>query len=224
MRVLVVEDDERVARLIERALAGEGHAVDIATSGEEAIWFASERPFDVIVLDVVIPSPDGIEVTRRLRHAEDWTPILLLTGKTDVEDRVRGLDAGADDYLPKPFSVAELTARIRALNRRKPRERPPELLVGDLRLDPATREVERDSQEIDLTPKEFVLLEFLMRHPGESLTRERILEGCWDFAQEGGSNVVDVYIRYLREKIDRPFDRESIQTVRGVGYRLDPEA
>lgn len=224
MRVLVVEDEERVARLIERALEGQGHAVDIATSGEEAIWFTSERPFDVIVLDVVIPSPDGIEVTRRLRHAEDWTPILLLTGKTDVEDRVRGLDAGADDYLPKPFSVAELTARIRALNRRKPRERPPELLVGDLRLDPVTREVERDSREIDLTPKEFVLLEFLMRHAGESLTRERILEGCWDFAQEGGSNVVDVYIRYLREKIDRPFDRESIQTVRGVGYRLDPEA
>lgn len=223
MRVLVVEDDERVARLIERALERQGHAVDIATSGEEAIWFASERPFDVIVLDVVIPSPDGIEVTRRLRHAEDWTPILLLTGKTDVKDRVRGLDAGADDYLPKPFSVEELTARIRALNRRKPRERPPELLVGDLRLDPATREVERKGQEIDLTPKEFVLLEFLMRHAGESLTRERILEGCWDFAQEGGSNVVDVYIRYLREKIDRPFDRESIQTVRGVGYRLDPE-
>lgn len=223
MRVLVVEDDQRVARLIERALERQGHAVDIATSGEEAIWFASERPFDVIVLDVVIPSPDGIEVTRRLRHAEDWTPILLLTGKTDVKDRVRGLDAGADDYLPKPFSVDELTARIRALNRRKPRERPPELLVGDLRLDPATREVEREGQEIDLTPKEFVLLEFLMRHAGESLTRERILEGCWDFAQEGGSNVVDVYIRYLREKIDRPFDRESIQTVRGVGYRLDPE-
>lgn len=224
MRVLVVEDDERVARLIERALERDGHAVDHASAGEDALWLASERTFDVLVLDVVIPPPDGIEVTRRLRDTENWTPILLLTGRTDVEDRVRGLDAGADDYLPKPFSIEELTARIRALGRRKPRERPPELQVGDLRLDPATREVERNGEPVDLTPKEFALLEFLMRRPGEALTRERILEGCWDFAQEGGSNVVDVYIRYLREKIDRPFGRSSIETVRGVGYRLEPDA
>lgn len=219
----MAEDDERVARLVERVLERDGHAVDHAPSGEEALWFASERTFDVIILDVVMPPPDGIEVTRRLRDTGNWTPILLLTGRSEVEDRVRGLDAGADDYLPKPFSIAELTARIRALSRRKPRERPPELQIGDLRLDPATREVERGGEPVDLTPKEFALLEFLMRRPCEALTRERILEGCWDFAQEGGSNVVDVYVRYLREKIDRPFRRRSIETVRGVGYRLDPD-
>ncbi len=219
----MVEDDPGIAALLRRSLEREGHAVDIASSGEDAIWLGTENEHDVIILDVVIPGPDGIEVTRTLRQRGRWAPILLLTARRSVEDRVAGLDAGADDYLPKPFAMAELHARVRALARRHVRERPAVLEVGDIRLDPATREVERAGQQVDLTPKEFSLLELFLQHPGEVLSRDRILEYGWDFAQRGRSNVVDVYVRYLREKVDRPFGRESIETVRGAGYRFDPD-
>ncbi|HEX2027887.1 MAG TPA: response regulator transcription factor [Nitriliruptorales bacterium] len=223
MKVLVVEDEPRIAALLRRTLEREGHAVDLVGTGDEAIWMGLQREFDAIVLDIRLPGPDGFEVTRRLRESGCWSPILLLTGQAAVEDRVRGLDAGADDFLAKPFAIAELQARLRALSRRNLRERPPTLTAGGVVLDPASRTVERDGAPIQLSPKEFALLELFLRHPGEVLTRQRILEYGWDFAQEGGSNVVDVYIRYLRDKVDRPFARHSIETVRGVGYRFNPE-
>ena len=220
MRVLVVEDESKMAALLRRGLQEEGFAVDIAANGEDGSWMGVENDYDVILLDVMLPDVDGFEVCRRLRAAGRWAPILMLTARAGVQDRVAGLDAGADDYLTKPFSFDELLARVRALLRRGPSERPPVLSVGDLVLDPATRRVSRGDEEIDLTPKEFGLLDLFLRHPGEALSRARILEHVWDFAYEGDSNVVDVYIRYLREKIDRPFGRRSIETVRGVGYRL----
>lgn len=222
MRILAVEDEPHVAALLRRALERDGHAVDLVDNGDEAIWMAFEREYDAILLDVVMPGPDGLEVTRRLRAGGCWAPILLLTGRDSVDDRVAGLDAGADDYLAKPFAIAELQARLRAIVRRTPRERPITLEVSGVKLDPSTRQVSRDGVDIHLSPKEFSLLELFLRHPGEALTRQRILEYGWDFAQEGGSNVVDVYIRYLRNKIDRPFGKASIETVRGVGYRFNP--
>jgi two-component system OmpR family response regulator len=220
VRALVVEDGAKMAALLRRGLQEEGFAVDVASSGEDGAWFGVENDYDVILLDLMLPDVDGIEVCRRLRAADRWAPILMLTARDGVQDRVAGLDAGADDYLMKPFSFDELLARVRALLRRGPSERPPVLSVGDLSLDPASRRVARADVEVELTPKEFALLELFLRHPGEALSRTRILEHVWDFAYEGDSNVVDVYVRYLREKIDRPFGRRSIETVRGVGYRL----
>ncbi len=209
-----------MASLVRRALERDGYAVDVATNGQEALWLGTENEYDAVVLDVMIPEPDGFEVCRELRARGRWAAVLLLTARDSVDDRVTGLDAGADDYLPKPFSFAELAARLRALTRRGVLPRPSVLEVGDLALDPASRRVRRGSVEIDLRPKEFVLLELFLRHPDEVLTRAAILEHAWDFAYDGTSNVVDVYVRYLREKIDRPFGRQSIETVRGVGYLL----
>jgi two-component system OmpR family response regulator len=220
MRVLVVEDDLKMASLIRRGLVEEGLAADVARTGDDALWMARASEYDAIVLDVMLPGRDGFEVCRRLRETGRWSPVLMLTARDAVEDRVAGLDAGADDYLTKPFSFAELLARLRALARRAPPERPAVLEVGDLRLDPATRLVWRGDAEITLSAKEFALLETFMRRPGQVLSRYQLLEHCWDYGYENRSNIVDVYVRYLREKIDRPFGRTSIETVRGAGYRL----
>ena len=220
MRVLIVEDQPKMAALVRRGLVEEGHAADIASTGEDAVWMAEAHPYDAIVLDVMLPGLTGFETCRRLRNAGVWTPVLMLTARGAVDDRVSGLDAGADDYLTKPFSLAELLARLRALVRRGGVERPTELMVDDLRLDPASRRVWRGETEIALSPKEFALLETFMRRPGQVLTRLQLIEHAWDFAYENRSNVVDVYVRYLREKVDRPFGRVSIETVRGTGYRL----
>ena len=209
-----------MAGLVRRGLVEEGHGADVAANGEDAVWMADAHPYDAIVLDVMLPGVDGFETCRRLRGAGVWTPVLMLTARDSVDDRVAGLDSGADDYLTKPFSLAELLARLRALARRGVVERPTEIAVGDLRLDPAARRAWRGDAEIPLSPKEFALLEVFMRRPGQLLSRLQLLEHAWDFAYEHRSNVVDVYIRYLREKIDRPFDRASIETVRGAGYRL----
>ena len=220
MRLLVVEDDVKMASLLKRGLEREGYAVDIAGDGTQAIWAGTEVPYDGVVLDAMIPGPDGFEVCRQLREAGRWMPVVMLTARGGVADRVRGLDAGADDYLPKPFSFAELFARLRALLRRAPGERPAVLEAGDLRLDPAARTVHRGAREICLSTREFSLLELLVRHKGDVLTRADIRDHVWDFAYDGTSNVVDVYVRYLRDKIDRPFGRHAIETVRGSGYRL----
>ena len=227
MRVLVVEDSVKMAALVRRGLEEEGYAVDVANDGEEAVWLGRENPYDAIVLDVMLGAGatalDGFEVCRRLRLADRWSPVLMLTARDAVHDRVRGLDAGADDYLTKPFSFEELLARVRALIRRGTEQRPTTLVVGELRLDPASHEVWRNDRPIELTSKEFALLEFLMRRAGEVLTRAALIEHVWDFAYEGDSNVVDVHIRNLRMKIDRPFGRASLETVRRVGYRLRDE-
>jgi two-component system, OmpR family, response regulator len=223
MRLLVVEDEVKMAGLLRRGLEEEGYAVDLARDGAEAVWAGTENDYDAIVLDVMLPDIDGFEVCRRLRTQNRWAPVLMVTARDAVPDRIAGLDAGADDYLTKPFSFAELVARLRALMRRGAAERPAVLSSGDLRLDPASRRVTRAGHPINLTPKEFALLEYFMRHAGEVLTRTRITEHVWDFAYEGDSNVVDVYVRYLREKIDRPFRANSIETVRGTGYRLRDE-
>jgi two-component system, OmpR family, response regulator len=220
MRVLIVEDEVKMAGLLRRGLREEGLAADVARTGDDALWMARATEYDAIVLDVMLPGVDGFEVCRRLREAGAWSPVLMLTARDGVDDRVSGLDAGADDYLTKPFSFAELLARLRALARRPPVERPVVLEVGDLKLDPPTRRVWRGDAEIHLSAKEFALLETFMRRPGEVLSRYLLLEHCWDYGYENRSNVVDVYVRYLREKIDRPFGRESLETVRGVGYRL----
>jgi two-component system, OmpR family, response regulator len=220
MRVLIVEDDVKMASLIRRGMREEGLAADVAVKGEDALWMAQANEYDALVLDVMLPGIDGFETCRRLREENVWTPVLMLTARDAVEDRVAGLDGGADDYLTKPFSFAELLARLRALGRRGPVERPTVLEVGELRLDPASRRVWRGDTEISLSAKEFALLETFMRHPGEVLTRLRLLEHAWDYEYENRSNVVDVYVRYLRQKIDQPFGTDSIETVRGAGYRL----
>ena len=220
MRILVVEDELKMASLLRRGLLEEGYAADVARMGEDALWMAGAVDYDAIVLDLMLPGIDGVEVCRRLRASGVWSPVLMLTARDAYEDRVAGLDAGADDYLPKPFSFAELLARLRALVRRGAAERPAVLQVGDLRLDPATRQVWRGDHELSLSAKEFALLETFMLRPGEVLSRYRLLEHAWDFGYENRSNVVDVYVRYLRAKIDRPFGRDSLETVRGVGYRL----
>jgi two-component system OmpR family response regulator len=224
VRVLIVEDEVKLAALLRRGLLEEGHAADITGSGEDALWMAQATPYDAIVLDLMLPGLDGVEVCRRLRAAGVWSPVLMLTARDAVEDRVGGLDAGADDYLTKPFAFAELIARLRALARRGAVERPAVLEVGDLRLDPATRRVWRGDREIELSAKEFALLETFMRRPDRVLSRLDLLDHAWDYAYENRSNVIDVYVRYLREKIDRPFGRASIETVRGAGYRLRDDA
>jgi two-component system OmpR family response regulator len=223
VRVLVVEDDVKMAGLLRRGLTEEAISADIAANGEDALWMAEATEYDAIVLDVMLPRTDGFTVCRMLREAGTWAPVLMLTARDALSDRVAGLDAGADDYLTKPFSFAELLARLRALTRRAPVERPTVLQVGDLRLDPATRQAWRGEDEIALSAKEFALLEAFMRRPGEVLSRYRLLEQCWDYGYENRSNVVDVYVRYLREKIDRPFGCASLETVRGAGYRLRRE-
>ena len=216
----MVEDDPRMAAAIRRGLRFEGLVVDLASEGAQALRMVGATDYDAIVLDVMMAGLDGFETCRRLRADGVWIPVLMLTARDAVEDRVRGLDGGADDYLTKPFSLAELLARLRALVRRGPIERPSVLEVGDLRLDPASREVRRGDQEIELSAREFSLLETFMRRPGQVFTQPQLLEAAWDMGYEQRSNVVEVYVRYLREKIDRPFGVASIETVRGVGYRL----
>jgi two-component system OmpR family response regulator len=223
VRVLVVEDDVKMAGLLRRGLREEGYAVDVARTGTDAVWMGQAADYDAIVLDLMLPGLDGAAVCRRWRESGVWAPVLMLTARDAVDDRVAGLDAGADDYLPKPFAFAELLARLRALARRGAAERPPVVEVGDLRLDPATRQVWRGDVEIQLSSKEFALLETFMRRPGQVLSRLQLLDHAWDYAYENRSNVVDVYVRYLREKIDRPFGRSSLETVRGAGYRLRRE-
>ncbi len=218
--MLIVEDELRMASLIRRGLVMEGLAVDVAATGEEALWKAEPSNYDAIVLDVMLPGMNGFETCRRLRSSGVWTPVLMLTARDAVEDRVAGLDTGADDYLVKPFAFAELLARLRALVRRGELERPSVLEVGDLRLDPATHRVWRGSTEIQLSAKEFAMLEVFMRRPDEVLSRLHLLEHAWDFAYDNRSNIIDVYMRHLRKKIDEPFGRHSLETVRGVGYRL----
>jgi two-component system, OmpR family, response regulator len=220
VRVLLVEDDVRMAAALRRGLHAEGIVADVATDGDEALRKARAGGFDVVVLDVMLPVVDGFETCRRLRADGVWVPIIMLTARDAVEDRVRGLDSGADDYLTKPFSLAELLARLRALVRRGPIERPTVLEVGDLRLDPAARQVWRGDAEIDLSAREFALFETFMRRPGQVLSHGQLLDAAWDLGYEHRSNVVEVYIRYLREKIDRPFKVTSLETVRGMGYRL----
>lgn len=221
MRILVVEDEVKIARAIRRGLEHEGYATDVVTTGEEAILQATEHDYDVVVLDVRIPAPDGFAVCRQMRARNRWAPVLMLTARDSVEDRIRGLDAGADDYMVKPFSFGELLARLRALLRRAPAERPATLRVGDVALDPAAHSVTRAGRPVELSAREFALLEFLMRHAGQILTRTVMLEHVWDYRYDGDSNVVDVYIGYLRRKLEQPFGAPMIRTVRGVGYILD---
>jgi two-component system, OmpR family, response regulator len=220
MRVLVVEDEPRMAELIRRSLTREGLAADVAGAGDQALSMASAVDYDAIVLDVMLPGRSGLEACRLLRERGVWSPVLMLTARDAVEDRVAGLDSGADDYLVKPFALAELHARLRSLVRRGRPERPAVLAAGGLRLDPARREVSRDGAPIELSAKEFALLEALMRRPGQVLSRVELIEQAWDIAYETRSNVVDVYIRRLRAKVDEPFGECSLETMRGVGYRL----
>jgi two-component system OmpR family response regulator len=223
MRLLLVEYDGDLATRLGCLLRQQGYAVDAVATGEEALFRAKEFGYDVIVLEASGPNDDGPEVCSRLRKQHCWAPLVMLTDNSDVRAMVRGLDGGADDYLRRPFDPIELFARLRAVTRRDLKARPAVLQVGDLMLDPATRRVERAGEKIDLSAKEFALLEEFMRRPGDALSRSHLIEHVWDFAYDGGSNVVDVYIRYLRDKVDRPFGRESIKTVRAVGYRLDPQ-
>ena len=223
MRILVVEDDKHVARAVRRGLEAEGYAVDVALDGAEGHWLATENDYDALVLDVMLPELTGDRLCARLREAGDWTPILMLTARSLPEEEARALDAGADDFLAKPFSYLVLVARLRALLRRGGHERPAVLAAGDLRLDPAEHRVWRGEREVELTPRQFSLLEFLMRRPGEVTSKAEILEHVWDFAYDGDPNIVEVYVRQLRQRIDLPFDRHALQTVRLVGYRLDPD-
>lgn len=221
MRILVVEDEPKMGTLLKRGLGEAGAVVDLADRGEDALWMAGSTPYDAIVLDVMLPGIDGFTTCRRLRDAGVWTPVLMLTARGEVEDRVAGLDGGADDYLTKPFAFDELSARLRALVRREPRERPAVLQVGDLRLDPAQQRVWRGETEVSLSPTELALLEAFMRRPGDVLSRMQLLEAGWGHEYENRSNVVAVYVGYLRGKLDRPFGRADFETVRGLGYRLN---
>ena len=220
MRIIIVEDEVKMAALLRRGLHEEGYAVDVTASAEDAVWMGTENPYDAVVLDVMLPDGSGFDVLKRLRAAGRWPPVIMLTARDAVTDRVRGLDAGADDYLTKPFSFDELLARLRALIRRGAAERPAVLRAGAVALDPGSRSIDVDGAPVALTAREFALLELLMRHPGEVMSRTRIREHIWDFSFDGDSNVVDVYVRYLREKIDRKFGLNLIETVRGAGYRI----
>jgi len=221
MRVLLVEDEVRLAETIRRGLVAEGFVVDVAHDGLLGLEEAETSPYDVIVLDIMLPRLNGYEVCRRLREAKNWTPILMLTAKDGDLDQVDAFDLGADDFLTKPFSFVVLVARLRALVRRGAPERPARLEAGDLTLDPGTRVVRRGEAEVALTPREFGLLHYLMRHRGDVVSKTEILESVWDLNYDGDDNVVEVYVGYLRRKIDHPFDRAAITTVRGVGYRLE---
>jgi DNA-binding response OmpR family regulator len=221
VRLLVVEDERRLAELVKDGLAGEGFAVDLAYDGREGLWLATENPYDVIVLDVMLPHLDGNAVCARLRTAGIWTPILMLTAKDTAQDEAQALDNGADDFLSKPFSYMVLLARVRALLRRGVRERPAVITVGDLKIDPAGLRCRRGDTAIALTPKEFAVLHGLARRAGEVITKSELLSQAWDFAYDGDSNIIEVYISALRRKIDRPFGRTTLVTVRGAGYRLE---
>ncbi len=216
----MVEDDKQLAAALRRGLESEGHAVDVALTGTDGEWYASENTYDAMVVDVMLPGLTGDALCARRRESGDWTPILMLTARSGPEQEARALDAGADDFLSKPFSFMVLTARLRALLRRDSRERPTVLEVGDLRLDPALHRVWRGDTSIDLTPKQFSLLEFMMRHADHILSKSMILEHVWDFSYDGHPNIVEVYVRQLRQRIDEPFQRSSLQTVRLVGYRV----
>ena len=222
MRILVVEDEPKMAGLLKRGLEQEGYSVDVSLDGVDGLHLSTENEYDAVVLDVMLPELGGIEVCRQMRERGRWAPVLMLTARGGVSDRVDGLDAGADDYLTKPFSFEELIARLRALLRRGARERPAVLQVGPVSLNPATRRVERSGTPIVLSPKEYSLLEYFMRHTDEVLSRTRILEHVWDYNYDGGSNVVDVYVGYLRKKLDTPFGSKLLRTVRGAGYLLSP--
>lgn len=222
VRVLVVDDDKRLARAVKRGLEHEGFAVDVAFDGDEALWQATENCYDALVLDVMLPGISGLELCGRLREAGNWAPILVLTAGGAEQEEARALDTGADDFLAKPFSYVVLVARLRALLRRGRTERPVVLTAGDLRLDPAAHLAGRGDTDVELTPRQFALLEFLMRRAGEVLSKQEILGHVWDFAFDGDPNIVEVYVSQLRRRIDEPFGRASLQTVRGVGYRLDP--
>ncbi len=220
MRVLVVDDEVRLARSIEVGLEAEGFAVDLAHDGTDGLWLAREHPYDAIVLDLMLPGINGYQVCATLRREGIWTPVVMLTAKDGEWDQVEGLDTGADDYLTKPFSFPVLVARLRAVSRRGAPERPTLLEVGDLRLDPAARRAWRGETELELTAREFSLLAFLVRHAGDVVSKRQILEAVWDVDFDGDPNIVEVYVRHLRNKIDRPFGREAIRTLRGAGYRL----
>lgn len=221
MRVLVVEDEPAMADALRTGLEAEGFAVDVAADGEAGLWLATEHPYDVILLDIMLPKRNGYQVCRALREAQVWTPVLMLTAKDGDLDEAEALDTGADDYVSKPFAFVVLLARIRALLRRGAVERPAELVAGDLRLDPAGHKAFRGEVQIELTAREFSILEFLMRRAGEVASKTEIMAHVWDFAFEGDPNIVEVYVRSLRKKVDLPFDRKAIETVRGAGYRLD---
>jgi len=223
MRVLLVEDDVKLTGALQRGLQREGYAVDVATTGDEALVQAGVYDYDAVVLDVMLPGLDGFAVCDAMRRQERWMPVLMLTARDGVSDRIKGLDAGADDYLVKPFDFGELLARLRALVRRGPSERPPVLKVGDLRIDPAAHLVTRDDRQVELTAREFAVLEFLATNAGKVVSRTALLEHVWDENYYGSTNVVDVYVGYLRKKLERPFDRRLIRTVRGVGFLLEPE-
>jgi len=223
VRLLLVEDDDKLARVVARGLRHEGYAVDVAPDGDAALVQAGVWDYDAIVLDVMLPHRDGVAVCAALRERGCWAPVLMVTARGDVPDRVRGLDAGADDYLAKPFAFDELLARLRALLRRAPAERPARLEVGDLVVDPATHEVTRLGQPVELTAREFAVLEYFARHHGEAVTRARLLEHVWDENYTGSTNVVDVYVGYLRRKLEAPFERPLIRTLRGVGWTLEAD-
>lgn len=221
MRILVVEDEEMMAESLREGLVAEGFAVDVAADGEEGLWYAAEVDYDAIVLDLMLPKVNGYKVCAQLRERGDWTPILMLTAKDGHLDEAEGLDTGADDYLTKPFNFVVLLARLRSLLRRRGSERPATLSAGDLSLDPATHEVRRGDDLVELTPREFSILEYLLTHAGEAVSKQTLLEHVWDFDFDGGPNIVEVYVGSLRKKIDTPFDRQAIVTVRGAGYRLE---
>ena len=222
MRLLLVEDDERLSHSLARGLRGEGYAVDVAATGDEAVLQVSVYDYDLVILDVMLPGPDGVSVCRTLRGAGRWCPVLMLTARDGVADRIRGLDAGADDYLIKPFDFGELVARARALLRRGAPERPAVLVARDLEVDPATRSVTRAGRRVDLSAREFAVLEFLTRRAGQVISRSELLEHVWDRNYEGSTNIIDVYVGYLRRKLENPFGRPLIRTVRGAGYVIEP--
>src|SRR4051794_9054328 len=221
MRLLVAEDDPKLAAALARGLRADGYAVDVAATGDEALFAASVYDYDAVVLDVMLPGPDGVEVCRALREGGRWSPVLMLTARDGIRDRIRGLDAGADDYLIKPFDFGELVARVRALLRRGAPERPAVLVAGDLEVDPATRSVIRAGRRVDLSAREFAVLEVLTRRAGQVVSRTELLEHVWDRNYEGSTNIVDVYVGYLRRKLENPFGRPLIQTVRGAGYVIE---